>query len=182
VTVLCFATGPSLLFGSASCASGCRALLHVAVNQTRQALYACRCPRQASFREWRRGLNSDPITGLLSISVLLKKQIGKRREEPPRAAITKIMYGIAINASAMPSTSVRCAAAIFPESEIDRTRHGHRENGTLMIPNRHFESAGPRFRRQLVLPLQAHRAARVVLARWAGIRVRLELPAIPRAR
>ena len=28
-----------------------------------------------------------------------------------------------------PSTSVRCAAAIFPESEVDRTRRGHRENG-----------------------------------------------------
>jgi transposase len=27
-----------------------------------------------------------------------------------------------------PSTSVRCDAAIFPESEVDRTRHGHRED------------------------------------------------------
>jgi hypothetical protein len=28
-----------------------------------------------------------------------------------------------------PSTSVRCDAAIFPESEVHRTRRGHRENG-----------------------------------------------------
>jgi len=28
-----------------------------------------------------------------------------------------------------PSTSVRCAAAIFPESEVDRTRRRRRENG-----------------------------------------------------
>jgi hypothetical protein len=29
----------------------------------------------------------------------------------------------------LPSTSVRCVAAIFPESEVDRTRRGHGENG-----------------------------------------------------
>jgi hypothetical protein len=28
-----------------------------------------------------------------------------------------------------PSTSVRCDAAIFPESGVDRTRRGHRGNG-----------------------------------------------------
>src|SRR5262245_56045420 len=28
-----------------------------------------------------------------------------------------------------PSTSVRCAAAVFPESEVDRTCRGCRENG-----------------------------------------------------
>ncbi len=31
--------------------------------------------------------------------------------------------------SCWPSTSVRRAAAIFPESEVDRTRRGYRENG-----------------------------------------------------
>src|SRR5215831_3173198 len=29
----------------------------------------------------------------------------------------------------LPSTSVRCAAAIFPQLEMDRAARGHRENG-----------------------------------------------------
>jgi hypothetical protein len=34
-----------------------------------------------------------------------------------------------------PSTPFRCGAAIFPESEVDRTRRGHRESGAH-DPNR----------------------------------------------
>ena len=34
-----------------------------------------------------------------------------------------------LDVSSWPSTSVRCVAAIFPESEVDRTRRGHGENG-----------------------------------------------------
>ena len=41
------------------------------------------------------------------------------------------------NGRKWPSTSVRCAAAILPESEVDRTRRGHRENGAR-DPNRSF--------------------------------------------
>ena len=43
--------------------------------------------------------------------------------------------------STLPSTSVRRAATIFPESEVDRTRRGHSENGAH-DPNADIE---PRF-------------------------------------
>jgi hypothetical protein len=42
-------------------------------------------------------------------------------------------FYVAAEVGSWASTSVRCAAAIFPESEVDRTRRGHRENALMAL-------------------------------------------------
>jgi hypothetical protein len=53
----------------------------------------------------------------------------KQRGQPGKRHGVSIGDGSPPQGHGRPSTSVRCAAAIFPESEVDRTRRGHCENG-----------------------------------------------------